>query len=382
MAENQDGQEKSQEPTGKRVQDAREKGQVPRSRELNTMMLTLVGAVALIAMGSNLMRGAEELFTANFSLTRADIFDPTVLPNHFVAAVQNGLAVLLPFFGVMVLVAILSSVALGGFNFSWKAVAPKFSKLNPISGMKKLFSAKGLMELMKSLAKFLLIGGVTVILTWVWADDFILLGKMDVDNAIVRGAELLGMAGVLLASTLILMALVDVPFQLWDHKRQLKMTNQEVRDEQKETDGRPEVKGRIRQLQREMAQRRMLQEVPKADVIVTNPTHFAVALRYDKEKMRAPIVVAKGADLIAANIRRVGAQHQVPVVETPMLARAIYFNTELNDPIPAGLYLAVAQLLAYVFQLRVYYEHGGDLPMQPDEFPIPGEFRTEAGHAD
>ncbi len=380
MAENQDGQEKSQEPTGKRIQDARRKGQVPRSRELNTMMLTLVGALALILMGQQLTRGIKGLFTANFSLSRTDIFDPAAMPNHFVSAVQDALAMLMPFFGVMIAVAILASIALGGFNISLQALTPKFSKLNPISGMKRLFSAKGLMELLKSLAKFLLIGGVTVILTWVWADDLILLGKMDVGLAIARGTEMLGWAGVILAATLILMAAVDVPFQLWDHNRQLKMTNQEVRDELKETDGRPEVKGRIRQLQREMAQRRMLQEVPQADVIVTNPTHFAIALRYDKEKMRAPVVVAKGADLVAANIRRVGEQHDVPTVESPLLARAVYFSTELNDPIPAGLYLAVAQLLAYVFQLRVYYAHGGDLPMQPDEFPIPPEFRT--GHAD
>lgn len=382
MAENQDGQEKSHEPTGKRVQDARKKGQLPRSRELNTMMLTLTGALALLAMGGSLMRSIEKLFTANFSVSRADIFDPAALPNHFVAAVQSGLTMLLPFFGVMMVVAVLASIALGGFNFSWQAVAPKFNKLNPISGMKRVFSAKGLMELLKSMAKFLLLGGVTVFLIWIWADDLVLLGKMDVIEAIARGTQLLGWAGIVLASTLILMALVDVPFQLWDHKRQLKMTNQEVRDEQKETDGRPEVKGRIRQLQREMAQRRMLQEVPKADVIVTNPTHFAVALRYDKEKMRAPVVVAKGADLVAANIRRVADQHSIPVVETPLLARAVYFSTELNDPIPAGLYLAVAQLLAYVFQLRVYYEQGGDLPVQPDEFPIPREFRTEARSAE
>ncbi len=195
---------------------------------------------------------------------------------------------------------------------------------------------------------------------------------MALEPAIARGLSMLGWAAVILTSTLIVLALFDVPFQLWDHKRQLKMTQQEVRDELKETEGRPEVRGRIRQLQREMAQRRMMEEVPKADVIVTNPTHFAVALRYDADRMRAPIVVAKGADLVAANIRRVGREHDVPLVEAPLLARAIYFSTELEAPIPAGLYLAVAQLLAYVFQLKAYREFGGDIPQPPDELPGPG----------
>jgi flagellar biosynthesis protein FlhB len=182
---------------------------------------------------------------------------------------------------------------------------------------------------------------------------------------------------ILIASTLILVAAIDVPFQLWDHKRQLKMTRQEVREELKETDGRPEVKSRIRQLQHELAQRRMMEEVPKADVIVTNPTHYAVALRYDPDRMKAPKLVAKGADLIALNIRRVGAAAQVPVVESAMLARAIYFHTELDEYIPVGLYLAVAKLLAYVFQLKVYQTDGGDRPHVPEDLPVPEEYRHD-----
>jgi flagellar biosynthetic protein FlhB len=377
MAENEDGQEKSQEPTAKRLQEARRKGQVPRSRELNTMAVTLAGAVALVAMGRPLATGIEDLFSANFTLARADIYDPHALLGHLTEAIRSALLLLLPFFAVMIVVAVLASVALGGFNISAEALTPKLSKLDPIQGMKRVFSARGLMELVKSLAKFLLIAGFTTLLLWFWEGDFIRLGKMDVGAAIAEGSMLLGLGGILLASTLIVLALVDIPFQLWDHKRQLKMTQQEVREELKETEGKPEVRSRIRQLQREFAQRRMMEEVPKADVIVTNPTHYAVALRYDQQRMRAPVVVAKGADLIAANIRRIGDAHAVPVVEAPLLARAIYFNTELKQPIPAALYLAVAQLLAYVFQLRVYREHGGDIPPAPDEFPIPPEVRTE-----
>jgi flagellar biosynthetic protein FlhB len=284
---------------------------------------------------------------------------------------------LAPFFAVMMVVAVLASIALGGFNFSAEALQPKFDKLNPIKGMKRLFSPNGLMELLKSLAKFVIVGGVTGLLIWLWLGDFLALGRMELAPALREGMSMVGWAALLLAASLIVMALIDVPFQLWNHTRQLKMTQQEVRDELKETEGRPEVKGRIRQAQREIAMRRMMAEVPKADVIVTNPTHYAVALRYDQGKHNAPVVVAKGADLVAGNIRRIGSDHKVPIVEAPVLARAVYYSTELNQPIPAGLYLAVAQLLAYVFQLRVWEKQGGDYPAQPDEFPVPDELRHD-----
>ena len=377
MAENKDGQEKSQDPTAKRVADARKKGQVPRSRELNTMAVTLFGVAGIIALAPSMTERFHQLFHEQFVLDRADIFDPNAMLAHLVNAVGDGLFMLLPFFAVMVVVAVLSSVALGGFNISFEAMAPKLSKLNPISGLKRIFSSKGLMELVKSLAKFLLVGSATVLLLSAWSDELIALGNHGIERALRDGLSMIGWASLLLSSTLILMALIDVPFQLWQHKRELKMTQQEVRDELKETEGKPEVKGRIRQMQREIAQRRMMQEVPKADVIVTNPTHYAVALRYDPEKMYAPIVVAKGKDLIAANIREIGAANDVPLVEAPLLARAIYFNAELNDPIPAALFLAVAQLLAYVFQLRAYREDGGDIPTPPQEYPVPQEYQHD-----
>lgn len=377
MAENQDGQEKSQEPTAKRVIDARKKGQVPRSRELNTMAVTLFGLATIIAMTPYFASGFHTLFQEQFVLGRADIFDPNAMMAHLVKAVGDALLMLAPFFAVMIVVALLSSVALGGFNVSFEAMQPKLSKLDPIKGMKRVFSAKGLMELVKSLAKFVLVSAATVALLHAWSEDLLRLGDLNVERAMTEGLGMVAWSSLILSSTLILMALIDVPFQLWQHRRDLKMTQQEVRDEFKETEGRPEVKGRIRQMQREIAQRRMMQEVPKADVIVTNPTHYAVALRYDPERMGAPQVVAKGKDLVAANIREVGAAHRVPLVEAPMLARAIYFNTELNEQIPATLFLAVAQLLAYVFQLRAYREQGGDIPTPPQDYPIPQDLRHE-----
>jgi flagellar biosynthetic protein FlhB len=377
MAENQDGQEKSQEPTAKRLDDARKKGQVARSRELNTMAMTLVGGGAIMAMAPQFAEGLHRLFVEQFSLERADIFDPNAMLAHLLEAVGDALLMLAPFFAVMIVVALLSSVALGGFNVSFEAMQPKLSKLDPIKGLKRVFSVKGLMELVKSVGKFVLVGAATVILLYVWAEDLVRLGDLGLEPALAEGMAMVGWASMLLSSTLILMALIDVPFQLWQHKRDLKMTQQEVRDELKETEGKPEVKGRIRQMQRELAQRRMMQEVPKADVVVTNPTHYAVALRYDPERMNAPVVVARGKDLVAANIREVAAAHGVPLVEAAVLARAIYFNTELGQPIPAALFLAVAQLLAYVFQLRAYRTEGGDIPTPPDEFPVPEAYRHE-----
>lgn len=377
MAENQDGQEKSHEPTSRRLSEARKKGQVPRSRELNTMAITLFGLAGMIMLGPYFTDNLHTLLTGQFSLTRSDIFDPNAMMAHLSQAIGDALLMLLPFFGLMVVVALLSSVALGGFNVSFEAMQPKLSKLDPISGMKKLFSMKGLMELVKSLAKFVLVGSVTVAVLHAFAEQLLGLGDLDVEQAIGSGLTLVAWSSVLMASTMIVMAAIDVPFQLWQHKRDLKMTQQEVRDEMKETEGRPEVKSRIRQMQRELAQRRMMEEVPKADVIVTNPTHYAVALRYDPQRMAAPVVVAMGRELVAANIRRVGEEHGVPLIEAPALTRAIYFNTELGQPIPAALFLAVAQLLAYVFQLRAWHEHGGDIPQAPDEYPVPEEVRHD-----
>ena len=377
MAENQDGQEKSQDPTSKRVIDARKKGQVPRSRELNTMAITLLGVGSLMALGPSLADGLNRLFVEQFALRRSDIFDTNAMLAHLVKAVGDALFMLVPFFLVMVVAAVLSSIALGGFNVSFEAMQPKLSKLDPIKGMKRIFSAKGLMELLKSLGKFVLIAAATVALLRLWAEDLLRLGDLSVEQSLGAGMDMVAWSSLILASTLIVMALIDVPFQLWQYKRDLKMTQQEVRDELKETEGRPEVKSHIRQMQREMAQRRMMQEVPKADVIVTNPTHYAVALRYNPDESLAPVVIAKGKDLVAASIRDIAEAHAIPRVEAPALARAVYFNTELGQQIPAALFLAVAQLLAYVFQLRAYQAEGGDIPTPPQEYPVPQEYQHD-----
>ncbi len=376
MAENENGQDKTEEPTAKRLDDSRKKGQVPRSRELNTMAITMVGTLSLVLLSNQLGDGLSQLMSDNFTISRVDIFDPGAMLERLREAIIDSFLLLSPFFVIMLVVAVLSSVILGGIAFSAEAVAPKLSKLSPLKGFKRMFSVKSLVELLKTLAKFGLVGSATTVLLIYLMDDFILLNTMELHQGVSQMRDLIGWSVVLIASTLILVAAIDVPFQIWDHKKQLKMTRQEIRDEMKETDGRPEVKSRIRQLQQEMAQRRMMDEVPKADVIVTNPTHYAVALRYDQTMMGAPKLVAKGVDLIAANIRNVAEEANVPIIESPVLARAIYFSTDLDRAIPAGLYLVVAKLLAYVFQLKIYTEQGGINPVEPD-LSVPEDFQGE-----
>ncbi len=377
MAENKDGQEKTEEPTAKKLEDARKKSQVARSRELNTMAVTLAGAISLVTMSDHFEQGLRGLMTNNFSLKRDDLYDPMAMLVHLSDALQDALWMLAPFFLILMAIAILASVSLGGLAFSMQAIAPKFNKLNPITGMKRVFSLKGLMELVKALLKFVLIATATGSILWLSIGDLMSLSQLEITPALAEVGSLVGSSFIILSSTLILIALMDIPFQLWDHKRQMRMTRQEVRDEMKNTEGRPEVKSRIRALQREMAQRRMMGEVPKADVVVTNPTHYAVAIKYDQDSMAAPKVVAKGKELVAANIKKIAQENNVLLIESPMLARAIYFSTEINHSIPTGLYLAVAKLLAYVFQLQIYRKNGGDMPLMPDDFPVPEEYQHD-----
>ncbi|MCU7847895.1 MAG: flagellar biosynthesis protein FlhB [Candidatus Thiodiazotropha sp. (ex Lucinoma kastoroae)] len=375
MAENDNGQEKTEQPSSKRLLDAKRKGQVPRSKELNSMAVTMVGVVALVMMSQTIGGSLSDMMSQSFVLTREQIFDTHTMGMQLGGRLGQVLLALIPFFLLVIIAAIVSSVALGGFAISAEAMMPKLSKLSPLKGMKRIFSPRGLVEMLKAMAKFIFIGGITALLLWTSMGKFLALHGMEIAQALEHLNGMIGGSVILMTATLILIAAIDVPFQLWDHKRQLKMTRQEVRDEMKETDGKPEVKSRIRQLQRELAQKRMMQEVPKADVIVTNPTHFAVALKYDPQKMHAPKLLAKGADLVAMNIRKVGNEAKIPVVESPMLARAIFFHTELNTYIPAGLYLAVARLLAYVFQLRAYRTEGGEYPELPDDLAVPEEYQ-------
>ncbi len=367
MAEEGDnGQEKTEQPTAKKLADAKKKGQVPRSKELNSMTTMVFGAMGLLFMGSYMLSHITSVMKHGFTISRAEMFAHDALFDKFEFAISTAFTGILPFLILMTVTAIFTPLLLGGWSFSVEALAFKGERINPLKGFKRIFSANGLMELVKAIAKFLLVSAIAVAYMWNQSDDLLGLGLQPLSVALSHGAYLLGTSFLVVSSTLIIISAIDVPFQLWDHSQKLKMTLQEVRDEMKDTEGKPEVKSKIRQVQQEMAQRRMMEAVPEADVIITNPTHFAVALKYKHEQMAAPVVVAMGKDLIALKIREIATVHQVEIFEAPPLARALYANSRIDQEIPGHLYFAVAQVLAFVFQLRNAKAEGLDMPDRPD----------------
>jgi flagellar biosynthetic protein FlhB len=312
-----------------------------------------------------------EIARGCFELRREDIFATDFMADRLVDSIHWSLLALVPVFIALTLATLLSPVALGGWMFSVKPMMPKFERLDPIAGLQRMFSVRSLVELLKAIAKVLVVGGAALLLLWSLRGDVIAMAQEPLESAIHHASYLVLWSALALSASTLLIAAVDVPFQLFDHAGKLRMTMQQVRDELKESEGRPEVKSRIRQLQREMAKARMMSAVPKADVVITNPTHYAVALRYDVERAGAPLMVAKGADLVAFRIREIAQANGVPVVSSPRLARAIFHTTELDQEVPAALYLAVAQVLAYVFHLRNWRRMGGKAPQMPGEFDIP-----------
>ena len=373
MAE-ESGQERTEQPTPKRQADAKRKGQIARSRDFNTMAIVALAAAGLLMMGGSMADGISQLMIKGLSPSRAQIFDTMQVADIFLEAIYDGLVIIFPFLMLMLVASLLSPILVGGWSFSWESLQPKFSKLNPIKGIAKMFSAKSLVELIKTMAKFVLVTAVAVVVLWTQADSFLQLGNQSVKASLSHAGELFSWGFLFLTIALMIIAAIDVPFQIWDHMRQMRMTMQEVKDEMKDSEGRPEVKSKVRQLQREMSERRMLEDVPQADVVITNPEHYAVALKYDQSEGSAPMVVAKGADLIAMQIRKVAVHNEVTIVEAPPLARAVFYNTEIGDEIPEALYLAVAQILAYVFHLKTARENGTEEPEIPDT-TLPDEYK-------
>ncbi len=372
MAEQADRDQRTEQPTPKRLQDARERGQVPRSRELAGTAVMVAGATTLLLAGGLLAASLERVMRAGLSPARESLADPMAGIEAFNGAIlQAGLG-LAPLFGVVVLVALVAPLATGGWVFSGQALGPDLKRLNPLEGLKRVFGLQGLVELAKALAKFLVVGGTAALVVWWLLPDMMALAAMPTGRALGEATWLLGLAGLVMTAALVLVAAVDVPFQVWSHRRNLRMTRQELLDELKQTEGRPEVRSRVRAAQRELARRRMMQDVPRADVVVTNPTHYSVALKYEPGRMRAPRVLAKGRDLVALEIRRVAAEHGVPLFEAPPLARAIYATTEIGREVPSGLYLAVAQVLTYVYQLRA--ARGDASRVRRPSPEVPGEF--------
>ncbi len=372
MAEADSGQDRTEEATPRRRQQAQEKGQVPRSRELTTTVLLLGGTAGLMMLSSYMIEGLSALFREGLALDRQMIFLEDAGLLQLGRLTGAAALVLAPLCALLFLLAAAMPVALGGWSFSAESLAPKLSKLDPIKGLGRLFGPRGLMELLKALAKFLLVGSVGALVLWWELDQLLALSGLPLEQALAQTAWLAGYTLLGVSAATALVAAVDVPFQLWQHNKQLRMTRQEVRDEFKETEGRPEVKARIRQLQAEMAQRRMMEAVPEADVVVTNPSHYAVALKYESQR-GAPRVLAKGKDLVARAIRDRADAAGVPRIELPPLARALYAHTRVNEEIPPPLYLAVAQVLAYVYRLRSARNLGTAWPTAPGSVPVPDD---------
>jgi len=371
-----DGQERTEDATPRRLQQAREKGQVARSKELASVSVLVIGAIALMWFGESLARALYTLMGRLFDLSRDEIFDLPKLFDIALGSMGNLLGPLLLILVVLFIAALIGAAGIGGISFSVEAALPKWSKMNPLSGLKRMVGLQSWVELLKSILKVTLVSGVAFYLIDAAQEDLFQLSMDVYPQNIFHALDILLNFVLLISCSLLIVVAIDIPFQIWQHANQLKMTKQEVKDEYKETEGKPEVKGRIRMLQREAAQRRMMSEVPQADVIVTNPEHFSVALRYKQDTDKAPIVVAKGTDHMALKIREIAREHDIYVIPAPPLARALYHSTELEQEIPDGLFTAVAQVLAYVFQLKQYRKRGGQRPhFKASDLPIPPDLR-------
>lgn len=381
MAEYDSAQERTESATPRRQREARRRGQVPRSRELETAIALLGAALFLYFYGGTFATELAALMRDGLRFDTARLAAFELAPTQALAQpVLAAIGLVAPFAVLLVLIALLAPLLLGGWTFSMQALAWHWERVSLVQGLRRVFSWRALAELLKALAKFAVVAAVAWGLWQMLADDLPNLALApSVGAGIMRAAQLLAWVCLVLCASTLLIAALDVPYQLWTYQRQLRMTRQELRDELKETEGRPEVRARLRGAQREIARRRMMMEIPRATVVVTNPIHYAVALRYAPPRMRAPVVVAKGADWLAESIREAARAHGVPIISSPPLARALYRGTRIGQEIPAGLYTAVARVLAYVYQLRAARQPGDRPPEPPrvEEREIPIALRGD-----
>jgi flagellar biosynthetic protein FlhB len=375
------GLERTEPASQRRREQAREKGQVARSRELSTLALLLAAGAGLRFMGPGLAEQMSELMRRGMRLDRALAFDPDLMLLRLQHAATDALLAFSPLFLLLMLAGIASTLLLSGWLFSFNSLLPDFGRVDPLKGLARIVSVRGVIEMLKAIAKAALVGGVAAWVLWADSGAILAIAAEPLGQGMAHLVQLLGTGFLIMAGSMVLVVAIDVPFQIWDQEKKLRMTREEVRQENKETEGDPQLKAHIRSQQREIARRRMMAEIPKADVVVTNPTHYAVALRYQDGAMRAPRVVAKGAHLLAARIRALAEAHRVPVLEAPPLARALYRHADLGDEIPAALYSAVAEVLAYVYQLRRQREDGGPMPQQPELAPLPAALDPGASAA-
>ncbi len=352
MAEDSDDSQKSEEPTQKRLSDAHEKGQVAISRELNHWFMFGGGALALFVFGPKLVRDISAAVEIFIERPHAIAADPAGLAGVFTHLVVTTALALAPVIAILVAAAIGGSMIQAGILLAPEQITPKLERISPMSGFKRLFSMRAVVELLKGILKMAVVGVVgwyAIQPEMVSLDRFVLLALPDSASQTQRILVVL-MGAVMAAMTVI--AGLDLLYQRFAHRKSLRMSREELREEYKQSEGDPHVKGRLKQIRAERARRRMMAEVPKASVVITNPTHFAVALSYEQGAMSAPRVVAKGADIVAAKIREIATANDVPIVENPPLARALYASVEIDQEIPPEQYRAVAEIIGYVMRLR------------------------------
>ncbi len=374
MAE-EEGQERTEDPTQRKLEQAYEKGQVPRSRDLVSVVMLIMGAVALLVFCESLYDTLVRAFELCFVIERDSLFDPSTMMQTLMLVLHDAGMTLVPLLAFMMFVTIATSVSNGGMHVSSHPLQFKLEKLNPLAGIKRMFSMQSFVELIKSVLKVVLIAVTAWMIVSSQLEEYMQLTNEPVNRAMTHGIEMVAWAFVWLSASLILVVAIDVPYQLYTFKKQLMMTKQEIKQEFKDSEGKPEIKSKQRQRAREIAFAGMMAEVPKADVVITNPTHFAVALKYDPTKGGAPRLVAKGADLIAEQIKTVAKANNVVILTAPPLARSIFYHTKLFKEIPAGLYVAVAQVLAYVYHLKRYQQGQGPNPGRPPDVDVPQELR-------
>ena len=376
MSEN-DAQERTEQPTQKRLEDARKKGQVPRSIDLGAAAVTLAATGALFMFGAAAAEGLMGMLVDGLQVRGRELAQDDVMLRQLGESGSLALLAIVPLFAAMFVAAVASPALIGGWAFSSEALSFKPERLDPVRGIGRMFSVRSVVELLKSIAKFALIAGIAVLVIRSQLAEIGALATQSIGPAIVESGRISLYALLSMAAGLAIIAAIDAPFQLWQHTKELRMSLQEIREEMKESEGSPETRARIRQMQQTLARRRMLQDVPKANVVITNPTHYAVALRYDEKQDLAPVVLAKGSDEIAARIREVAREHGVPLVSAPPLARAIFRHVDIGRQIPHALFVAVAQVLTYVWQLKVARRQG--LPPPPPPAVDPAVERAVTG---
>ena len=366
---------KSEEPTPRKLEKTREEGQYARSQDLSVALLTIAVAIVIYLLGEDMGRGILSILQDAFIFDGGVVTDSSLIPPLFGSLSLRGFFSIAPIFAVTIFLAFGAAFLVGGIGFSLKGFFPKASKLNPIKGLGRMFGLKSLVELFKGLLKLAVIGSVVILVLYIFFEEIFTLNVIDLHLATGEGLNTLAIGVLLISVSLLIIAAVDVPYQVISFKNKLKMSIQEIKDEYKDTEGRPEVKQRIREKQREAAMATTLEAVSKADVIVTNPTHFAVALSYEMGTDEAPKVIAKGADLMAKKIKEKAEDFGIHIFEEPQLARALFFTTEVNQDIPRLLFEAVAEVIAYVFQLNTFTQSGEKV--QKPALKIPSEMNFD-----